>query len=174
MIAKAFIKLKRFLLCKIDQKRYIEDLGINAADPSSVHIYGKVEFGSEPWIITLGNNVHLTNGVQFITHDGGTLLFRDRVPDLEITKPIIIGDDVYVGTSALLLPGITIGDGSIIAAGAVVTKNVPAGEVWGGVPARRIETSEEYLTKAKSESLHLGHLKGQEKDVELRKYYGRM
>lgn len=132
MIARVFIKLKRLLLSKIDQKRYIEDLEINAADPSSVHIYGRVEFGSEPWIITLGKNVHLTNGVQFITHDGGTLLFRDKVADLEITKPIVLGDNVYVGTSALLLPGVNIGSNSIVAAGAVVTKDVPSGEVWGG------------------------------------------
>lgn len=174
MIAKAINKLKRAILVKTNQKRYIEDLGIDAVDSSSVHIYGKVEFGSEPWIITLGRNVYLTNGVQFITHDGGSLLFRNQIPDLEITKPIVLGDNVYIGTGALLLPGITIGSNSIIAAGAVVTKDVPSGEVWGGIPAKKIETSEEYLAKITKESLHLGHLKGREKDIELRKLYGRL
>ncbi len=64
-----------------------------------VHIYGKIKWGSEPWLITLGKNVHLTNGVEFITHDGGTLLFRKQVPDLEITKPIVVGNNVYIGNN---------------------------------------------------------------------------
>ncbi|MFZ1290153.1 MAG: hypothetical protein WAR79_08680 [Melioribacteraceae bacterium] len=49
-------------------------------------------FGTEPWIITIGNHVHITREVLFITHDGGTLLFRQLVPDLEITAPIVIED----------------------------------------------------------------------------------
>jgi acetyltransferase-like isoleucine patch superfamily enzyme len=53
-----------------------------------------VKFGTEPWIITIGNNVHITDGVKFITHDGGTLLFRKYVPDLETTKPIVVGDSL--------------------------------------------------------------------------------
>lgn len=61
-----------------------------------VHVYGNVSWGTEPWIITLGKNVHITDGVKFITHDGGTLLYRHLVPDLEITKPIIVGDNVYI------------------------------------------------------------------------------
>lgn len=50
-------------------------------------------------MITLGKNVYITAGVKFITHDGGTLLFRDRVPDLEITKPIIVGEMCILATT---------------------------------------------------------------------------
>lgn len=137
-----------------------------------VHLYGKINWGTEPWIITLGNNVHITNGVKFITHDGGTLLYRNQIPDLEITKPIIVGNDVYIGLDASILPGVTIGNNVVVGAGAVVTKDIPDNSVAVGVPARAIKTAEEYLEKLKKESLHLGHLKGQEKDKALMKYYG--
>lgn len=54
----------------------------------SLHLYGKINWGTEPWLITLGKNVHITDFVKFITNDGGALLFRHLVPDLEITKPL--------------------------------------------------------------------------------------
>jgi acetyltransferase-like isoleucine patch superfamily enzyme len=50
--------------------------------------------------------------------------------------PVDIGDDVWIGRGALVLPGVTIGDGAVVAAGAVVTKDVPAGSVVAGVPAK--------------------------------------
>lgn len=110
--------------------------------------------------------------MKFITHDGGTLLFRDRVPDLEITKPITVGDNVYIGNNTIILPGVNIGNDVIIGAGAIVTRDIPDNSVAVGVPARVIKTADEYFEKIKGESLHLGHLKGQEKDMALRKYYG--
>lgn len=139
---------------------------------SDVHLYGQVAWGSEPWIITLGSNVHITDGVRFLTHDGGTLLFRHRVPDLEITKPICVGDNVYIGNNVILLPGVTIGNNVIIGAGAVVSRSIPDNSLAVGVPARVIKTTDEYFDKIQNESLHLGHLTGEEKDKALRSYYG--
>ncbi|WP_158095461.1 CatB-related O-acetyltransferase [Massilimicrobiota sp. An134] len=52
---------------------------------------------------------------------------------------VIIQDDVWIGSNAIILPGITVGKGSVIAAGAVVTKNVPPYTVWGGIPAKQIK-----------------------------------
>lgn len=52
--------------------------------------------------------------------------------------PVEIGRDVWIGCHCVILPGVTIGDQAIIGAGAVVTKDVPAGETWGGVPAKKI------------------------------------
>lgn len=174
LASKAFIKARNSLFRKISQPYYLSSLlGIDCHNSQSVHLYGNVDFGSEPWIITLGENVYLTDGVKFITHDGGTLLYRKDVPDLEVTKPIVIGNNVYVGNNAILLPGIKIGDNVVIGAGAVVTKDVPSNEVWAGVPAKKIKDSSDYLKKLQRESLHLGHLKAKEKDVALRKYYGR-
>ncbi len=139
--------------------------------PRGIHIYGNVSWGSEPWIITVGDAVHITDGVKFITHDGGTLLYRKLVPDLEITKPITVGDSVYIGNNVIILPGVHIGSNVIIGTGAVVSRDIPDNSVAVGVPARVIKTADEYFEKLKKESLHLGHLKAKEKDIELKKFY---
>lgn len=102
---------------------------------------------------------------------GGVLLFRDKVPDLEVTKPIVIGDNVYIGNNVIILPGVTIGNNVIIGAGAVISKSIPSNSVAVGVPARIIKTADEYFEKIQKESLHLGHLKGVEKDKALMEYY---
>lgn len=151
--------------------KWARKIGVNFID-GELHLYGNVSWSTEPWLITIGNNVHITSGVRFITHDGGTLLFRDKVPDLEITKPIAIGNNVYIGNNVILLPGVNIGDNVIVGAGAVVSRDIPDNSVAVGVPARVIKSSDEYFEKIKKESLHLGHLKGQEKDKALMKYYG--
>lgn len=169
---KAFRKCIDLFLRKTNQSIYVSRfLNINCQNPDKVHLYGKINFGTEPWILSFGENVYITDGVKFITHDGGTLLFRDKIPDLELTKPISVGSNVYIGNNAILLPGISIGDNVIIGAGAVVSKNVPSGEVWGGVPAKRIKSIDEYLNKAKRDSLHLGELSGEKKDKALRRYF---
>lgn len=150
---------------------YARKIGVNMGQ--NIYIYGnaRIMFGSEPWCVTLGNNVHITGEVIFLTHDGGTLLYRHLIPDLEITKPIKVGDYVYIGYRSIIMPGVTIGNNCIIAAGSVVTKDVPDNSVVGGVPAKIIKSSFEYLEKIKEDSLHLGHLKGKEKDIALREYY---
>lgn len=58
------------------------------------------------------------------------------------SKPIIIGNDVFVGANSIILKGTSIGDRSIIAAGSVVTKNIPADEVWGGNPIKFIRKND--------------------------------
>ncbi|BFQ95203.1 acyltransferase [Enterococcus cecorum] len=149
--------------------KYAKKIGVNVGE--NCHFYGKIEWGTEPWLITIGNNVHITNNCSFINHDGGTLIFRDQIPDLEITKPITVGDNVYIGTDTLILMGVNIGCNVVIGARSLVTKDIPEGSVAVGHPAKVIKSTEEYLEKLKKESLHLGHLKGKEKDIALRDYY---
>ncbi|MBP2070688.1 acyltransferase [Thermoanaerobacterium butyriciformans] len=170
-IARIIIYPFRILYERIWPVKYAKKIGVNLKIQETF-IYGKVNWGTEPWIIKLGDNVHITNNVTFVTHDGGTLLFRKLQPDLEITKPIIVGNDVYIGTNAIILPGVTIGNKVIIGAGAVVAKNIPDNSVVVGNPARIIKTADEYFEKIKKESLKLGHLKGKEKDLALKKYFG--
>ena len=164
-------KIKGKYLHKFNPIKYAECVGVNYPK-GDLHLYGNVNWGTEPWIITLGSNVHITDGVKFITHDGGTLLYRHIIPDLEITKPISVGSDVYIGNNVIILPGVKIGNNVVVGAGAIVSKDIPDNSVAVGVPARVIKSADEYFEKLQKESLHLGHLKGEEKDKALKKHYG--
>lgn len=84
----------------------------------------------------------------------------------------MIGDNVYLGNNVTLLPGVTIGDNVVVGACAVVSRDIPGNSVAVGVPACVIKTAEEYYEKISAESLHLGHLTGEEKDRALMEYYG--
>ena len=107
--------------------------------------------------ITLGKGVFINSGCRFQDQGGieigdGALighnvvlatLNHDFAPDRRGTlhpAPIRIGRGVWIGASATVLPGVTIGDGAIVAAGAVVTRDVPARSVAAGVPARVVRT----------------------------------
>jgi acetyltransferase-like isoleucine patch superfamily enzyme len=171
IIAKLLRYIYLRIYSKVDHIGYAQKIGVSLGE--NVHIYGDPfsMFGTEPWCITLGNNVHITRDVIFVTHDGGTLLFRDKVADLEITDPILIGNNVYIGVRSIILPGVHIGNNCIIAAGAVVSKDIPDNCVVGGVPARLIKSFDHYYEGIKEKSLHLGHLKGKEKDDALKKLF---
>lgn len=171
MLISVIKKIFNKFYAKLDHVGFAKSIGVNMN--GKVYIYGDPYkmFSTEPWLITLGNNVHITEDVLFVTHDGGTLIFRQYVNDLEITKPIVVGNNVYIGVRSIILPGVTIGNNVIVAAGAVVTKDVPDNCVVGGVPATIIKSSDEYFEKIKAESLHLGHLKSKQKDEALREYY---
>lgn len=171
IIVRIFNLIFYTIFAKLNHVKFAKYVGVNMG--SNVHIYGNPirMFGTEPWCITLGSNVYITDKVRFITHDGGTLIFRHLTPDLEITKPIIVGNYVYIGVNSLIMPGVTIGDNVIIAAGSVVTKDVPSNSIYGGVPARFIKSTEDYYNKIQKESLHLGHLKSKEKNTALKKHF---
>ena len=66
---------------------------------------------------------------------------------------IVVGNNVHIGTNAIIMPGVVIGDNSVIACGAVVTHNVPANSVVGGVPAKVIESLSEYADKARKKAI---------------------
>ena len=102
-IKKIFIYPYYFVLDKISHERCARKLGVNMGN--DCRVYGKVSWGTEPWIITLGNNVHVTAECRFVTHDGATLLFRKKEPTLELTRPIIVGNDVYIGTRSTIMGG---------------------------------------------------------------------
>lgn len=153
----------------ISHEKYAKILGVKFG--RNCRFYGKVYWSTEPWIISMGDNVHITDEVRFITHDGAVLLFRDKEPTLELTKPIKIGNNVYIGTRAMIRGGVTIGNNVIIGAGSMVTHNIPDNSVAVGVPAKVIKTTDEYFEKAKVESIGFGDLKYSQKDKKLKEYY---
>lgn len=157
---------------KINPIGYAKHLGVRLG--KNVTFYGMKPymFSTEPWLISIGNDCYITANCTFITHDGGTLILRKQVPDLELTAPIAIGNDVYIGVNATILPGTQIGNRCIVGACSVVKGEFPDNSVIAGNPARRIKSVEEYLEKAQNNSLHFGHLSAKEKEKELKKYFG--
>lgn len=87
--------------------------------------------------VTIGNNVMVGPRVGFYTA-GHPIVADIRIEDLEFGSPIVVEDNVWIGGSAVILPGVTIGKNAIVGAGAVVTKDVPANSIVGGNPAKVI------------------------------------
>ena len=90
--------------------------------------------------IQIGNDVKISEGVTIRDSDDHQILYEGY----KMTAPIVIGDHVWIGLNATILKGVTIGKGAIVAAGAVVTKDVPPNSIVGGVPAKVIKTNVEW------------------------------
>ena len=110
--------------------------------------------------ITIGNNVTIAWGGTVYDHDSHSLDFMDRRKDIDNelndirngrnfiqnkdwrnvnSRPIVIKDDVWIGMNVIILKGVTIGEGAIVGAGSVVTKDVPAWTVVAGNPAKVVK-----------------------------------
>ena len=105
---------------------------------------------AEPTLVYLHDNVVISTGVRLITHSAISCVFNqedEESHDLFRKGKIEIKSNVYIGADAIINYGVTIGENSIIAAGAVVTKDVPPGSVVGGVPAKVIGSYEDVKRK---------------------------
>jgi maltose O-acetyltransferase len=84
--------------------------------------------------VHIGKNVSISEEVTILTADHNVYdpYCKSRL------APVNIGDYVFIGTKAIILPGCNLGNGSVLAAGSVLTKSIPDYEIWGGTPARKI------------------------------------
>lgn len=126
---------------------FLRKLGTEIGE--NCEIYPTANF-MDPYLIKLGNNVRINEGVQLVTHDGGVWVLRNLYPklkDIDLFGKIIIGNNVHIGTNAVIMPGVKIGNNCIIGVSAVVTKDIPDNSVVAGIPARVIKTIEEYKEK---------------------------
>ena len=90
--------------------------------------------------VTIGNHVNLAQGITVTALNHNFSEINKYIDEQGVsTTPVVIGDDVWIGANAVILPGVTIGSHSVVAAGAVVTKDVPSGCVVAGVPAKIIK-----------------------------------
>ena len=105
-------------------------------------------FGSEPWLISIGNNVTITSGVKILNHDGAAWLINDEKGRRYSYKKVTIGNNVFIGVNSIIMPGVVVENEVIIAAGSVVTKSVPKGKIVGGNPAKIIGNFSDYKNKA--------------------------
>lgn len=140
-----------YLIHMGDPVSYLRSQGAMIGEHCDIYC-GIGGFGTEPYLIHIGNNVTLTGGVKLITHDGGTRVYRSTdprwKPETGLYGKINIGDNVFIGTDSIVLPGIEIGTNVIVGAGSVVTKDIPSNVVFAGNPARFIQTLDEYREKS--------------------------
>ena len=120
---------------------------------------GRIKIGSDNYFnkrvkivcmerIEIGNHCLLADSVHLYDHD-------HRHEDLNrficeqgfVTRPIVIGNNVWIGARAIILKGVRIGDGAIVAAGSLVTRDVPADSIVGGVPAKFLKMRGEAIAK---------------------------
>jgi acetyltransferase-like isoleucine patch superfamily enzyme len=128
--------------CTLEHNIFFKYDGIWKSD-ISIQISNKVFIGSGCEFnikagIKIGDNCLIASGCRFIDHDHGVklgqLMFSQHGPE----KPIKLGEDVWLGCNVVVLKGVEIANGAVVAAGSIVTKSIPANEIWAGVPARKI------------------------------------
>lgn len=101
---------------------------------------------TEPYLIKVGSHCQITAGVRFYTH-GGAGAVRRWYPKFDTFGRVTVGDYVYIGNDAKIMPGVTIGDNVLIAAGSIVTKSIPSNVVVAGNPAKYICSIEDYIER---------------------------
>lgn len=119
-------------------------------------------FLDECYLIEIGDNVQITAGVRIFTHGGGHVL-RKHCPNFDCFGKVCIGNNVYIGNNAMIMPGITIGNNVVIGAGSIITKNVPDNVVIAGNPAKIVSSIDNYRDKYLQYNLDCKHMNSQEK-----------
>jgi len=154
MIGRLFlrIRLNRYHMDNIAP--YFREKGVQVGE--GTRIVSKdvdMTFGSEPYLVRLGDNCSIAAGVRFITHDGGIWALRKKHPKLDSFGVIDIKDNCIIGMNTIILPGVTIGPDCVVGAGAVVARDIPPGTVAAGVPAKVLMSLEDYEKKKLDEAL---------------------
>lgn len=136
-------------------------------------LVGDQSFGTEPFLIEIGANCLITDGVKFITHDGSIqvplIAAGEKLENVYSKKSIFgrikIGNNVFVGVSSIILPGTVIGDNSIIGAGSIVKGVFPSGVVLAGQPAKIIDNIRDYHGRKANQILRFNDDDGRENQV---------
>lgn len=135
--------------------RYARRIGVHVGEECRLY---STNFGSEPFLVKIGNRVTVTSGVKFLTHDGSVGLFFDHGKRYQRYAPVTIGNDVFIGVNSLIMPGVTIGNRVVIGAGSIVTKNIPDNSVFAGNPSQFLCTFDEYEAKVRRNCVSDGDL----------------
>lgn len=137
MILKAIfqeIQLKYLKVSSSDKKiKYLRKQGMKIGE--NCH-FETMLFSTEPYLIEIGDNVAITEGTEFIPHDGGIWCFSKEMPEGDVFGKIIVGNNVYFGSKCIILLNTKIGNNCLIGAGSVLRGNYPDNSVIIGNPAR--------------------------------------
>jgi UDP-3-O-[3-hydroxymyristoyl] glucosamine N-acyltransferase len=110
---------------------------------------------TDPAYVRIGNNVHFSS-CTLIGHDGSIAMLNQAYNvKLDSVGKIDIGDNVFIGYGAIILPNVTINSNAIVGAGAVVTKDVAEGDIVAGIPARPIGRVEDLVKKLQAQTQSL-------------------
>ena len=140
----------------------------------NVRTTGPVNYGYEPYLITIGDETTISFDCAFVTHDAATRVIRNlpgQNPETVIYGPIVVGRNCFIGCRTVVLLGVTIGDNCIIGAGSIVNQDIPSNSVAAGVPCKVICTLEEYIEKHKDEFLYMVSLPNDKKKKFLLNYF---
>jgi len=159
-----------YVLCRGNKVEFLTRLGVRIGKDCEILTIA-ANFGTEPWLIELGNRVTITQGVIFLTHDGANRVFRHQINGSSRWGnrfgSIRILDNSFVGANAIILPDVQIGPNSIVGVGSVVNQAVPPNTVVAGVPARPICTLEEYIERYQSKMISIAATNRTELRLEL-------
>lgn len=145
MFKNIYLKIKKHrIIRKEGLIGYAKYLGITIGKDCRIYTS---KFGTEPFLIEIGNKVTITEGVKILTHDGATWLLNDEKGRRYLYRKVKIGNNVFIGVNSILLPGVIVEDNVIIAAGSVVTKSIPKNSIVAGNPAKKIGDFEKYKNK---------------------------
>lgn len=131
--------------------RQLRRMGVRLGEGCRIYTQ---RFGSEPWLIRIGNRVCVSNDVTFVTHNL-TWPLQDKYESLTSFAPIVLEDRCQIGVNVTLLPGVTVGAGSAVGAGSVVASDIPPGVVAAGNPARVLCTMAEYEEKLRASHIDI-------------------
>lgn len=136
--------------------KHLRNIGVKIGDDCTFFAPMKTLVDEQyPWMITIGDNVQITEGVKILTHDYSWSVLKTLKPKksagegyepgphhegvvLGASGHVIIGNNVFIGMNAIVLRDVVIGDDVVIGAGAVVSKDCPSGGVYAGNPAHRV------------------------------------
>lgn len=150
-----------FLKIILNSERYARAMGVKIGKGCFI---STKNFSSEPYLIEIGDNVRIAKNVSFFTHGGvWTLRKKYNMNDLDYFGKIKVGNYTYIGDSAIILPGIIIGENCIIGAGSVLTKSVSDNSVVAGNPAIYITNTDDFVNKIEKVSLSCKNMSGNNK-----------
>lgn len=152
MVSNIINKLK-LIYFKSSSKRYtifLRSKGVFIGKNFSMRPHNSTIDLTRPSLITIGDNVFFNDNFKLYTHDFVSGVFIHMYNDfLPSSGAVTIGNNVRFGANCTVLKGVTIGDNCFIAAGSIVTRDIPSNSVAAGIPCKVITTIEKYYSKRK-------------------------
>ena len=164
MYKKLKRRIKTWLFGNVSLAQEAQSLGVVLG--KNVDLVTRPWWGSEPYLIKIGDNTTISFDVAFVTHDAATRVIRNLPggnPETGYFGPILVGKNCFIGCRTTILANVHIGDNSIIGACSLVNRDIPSNVVAAGSPCKVICTLDEYREKHKEDFMYMNSLPYNEK-----------